>query len=112
MIAIVTRFGPIPTAAYGIGVRVMSLVWTVSSGMAQSVATGVGQNLGADQPARAKQVAWIGTSITFMLVGGAGLIAILFAPDIVGIFVYDEEVIAVGTQFLRISGWGFGCAGA
>ena len=54
MIAIVTRFGPIPTAAYGIGVRVMSLVWTVSSGMAQSVATGVGQNLGADQPARGK----------------------------------------------------------
>ena len=59
MIAIVTRFGPVPTAAYGIGVRVMSLVWTVSSGMAQSVATGVGQNLGADQPARSKQVAWI-----------------------------------------------------
>ncbi len=112
MIAIVTRFGPVPTAAYGIGVRVMSLVWTVSSGMAQSVATGVGQNLGANQPPRSKQVAWLGTGITFVLIGAAGLLAIALAPGIVGIFVEDEEVISAGTQFLRISGWGFGCAGA
>ena len=61
----------------------MSLVWTVSSGMGQAVATGVGQNLGADQPARSKQVAWIGTSLTFVLVGAAGLIAVVFAPSIV-----------------------------
>lgn len=112
MIAIVTRYGPTATAAYGIGVRVMSLVWTVSSGMGQSVATGVGQNLGADQPARAKQVGWIGTGLAFLLVGSAGLIAIVFAPGIVGIFVDDEQVIAEGTRFLRISGFGFGCAGA
>jgi putative MATE family efflux protein len=112
MIAIVTRFGPVPTAAYGIGVRVMSLVWTVSGGMGQAVATGVGQNLGAELLARSKQVAWIGTAITFVLLGGAGLVAMLFAPAIVGIFVSDPDVIAMGAQFLRISGWGFGCAGA
>jgi putative MATE family efflux protein len=112
MIAIVTRFGPVATAAYGIGVRVMSLVWTLSGGMGQAVATGVGQNLGADQSERSKQVAWIGTGIAFTLVGGAGLIAILFAPGIVGIFVDNEEVITEGTLFLRISGWGFGFAGA
>jgi putative MATE family efflux protein len=112
MIAIVTRFGPVPTAAYGIGVRVMSLVWTVSGGMGQAVATGVGQNLGAELFARTKRVAWIGTSITFVLLGAAGLVAMLFAPAIIGIFVNDPEVIAMGTHFLRISGWGFGCAGA
>ena len=112
MIAIVTRYGPTATAAYGIGVRVMSLVWTVSSGMGQSVATGVGQNVGAEQPARAKQVAWIGTSLAFVLVGAAGLAAVVFAPSIMRIFVNDEQVIAEGTRFLRISGFGFGCAGA
>lgn len=112
MIAIVTRFGPVSTAAYGIGVRVMSLVWTISGGMGQAVATGVGQNLGADQPVRSKQVAWIGTGITFVLVGGAGLAAVLFAPGIVSIFVDEEAAIAAGAEFLRISGWGFGFAGA
>ncbi len=112
MIAIVTRFGPAATAAYGIGVRVMSLVWTASGGMGQAVATGVGQNLGADMEDRSTKSAWTGTYITFGLLGFAGLLAILFAPYIIDVFVDNPEVIELGTQFLRISGWGFGFAGA
>ena len=112
MIAIVTRFGPVATAAYGIGVRVMSLVWTMSGGMGQAVATGVGQNLGADMPKRSTQSAWTGTAITLVLLGCAGLLAIVFAPFIIGIFVDEPDVIALGAQFLHISGWGFGFAGA
>ena len=112
MIAIVTRYGPIATAAYGIGVRVMSLVWTTAGALGQAVATGVGQNLGSDQPQRAKHVGWIGTGLTFVLIGTAGLLTVVFAPYLVRIFVNDEQVIAEGTRFLHISGFGFGCAGA
>lgn len=112
MIAIVTRFGPIATAAYGIGIRVMSLVWGVSGAIGQAVATGVGQNLGANRPNRTKTVAWAGIGGTLVLVGGAGLCAILLAPAIVGVFVQDPAVIAEGARFLRISGWGFGLAGS
>ena len=112
MVAIVTRFGPITTAAYGIGVRVMSLVWSVSGAIGQSVATGVGQNLGANQPRRTRNVAWVGTGGTFLLIGVIELIVMLFAPGIVAIFVQDPVVIAEGSHFLRISGWGFACSGA
>ncbi|HXV97425.1 MAG TPA: MATE family efflux transporter, partial [Anaerolineae bacterium] len=40
------------------------------------------------------------------------LSAVLFAPGIVGVFVRSPEVIAEGSRFLRISGWGFGLGGA
>ncbi len=112
MIAIVTRFGPIATAAYGIGVRVMSLVWSVSGAMGQAVATGVGQNLGAEQGARAERVSKLGTALTFAAISVFGVLAVIFAPAIIGVFVQDPDVITEGTRFLRISGWGFGFSGA
>ena len=112
MVAIVTRFGSEATAAYGIGIRVMSLVWTISGAIGQAVATGVGQNLGANKPARAVKVAWTSTLGTLVLVGLAGLSAALFAPSIVSVFVSSPDAIAEGTRFLRISGWGFGLGGA
>jgi putative MATE family efflux protein len=112
LIAIVTRFGPVATAAYGIGVRVMSLVWTISGAVGQGTATGVGQNLGAKQPDRARRVAYTGALGTLALVGLAGVGAALFAPSIMAVFVDDPDVIAEGVRFLRISGWGFGFGGA
>ncbi len=112
MIAIVTRFGPVATAAYGIGVRVMSLVWTISGAMGQAVATGVGQNLGADQSARAARVSRLGTVMTLLAIGAMGVLAAIFAAPIMRVFVQDAQVIAEGTHFLRISGWGFGFSGA
>ena len=112
IVALVTRFGPEATAAYGIGIRVMSLVWTISGAIGQGVAAGVGQNLGAGKLLRATEVAWTGTFGTLILVGSAGISAVLFAPGIVAIFVSDPETIAEGARFLRISGWGFGLAGA
>jgi putative MATE family efflux protein len=112
IVAMVTRFGPEATAAYGIGIRVMSLVWTVSGAVGQAVAAGVGQNLGANELRRAARVAWSGMLGTFLVVGLAGVSAALLAPVIVGVFVSNPEAIAEGTRFLRISGWGFGFGGA
>lgn len=112
MVALITRFGPVATAAYGIGVRVMSLVWTISGAVGQGVGVGVGQNLGANQPARAERVAWVGTIGDLLLLGSLGILSIIFAPAIIDIFVNDPAVIAEGTRFLRITGWGFGLGGA
>lgn len=112
MVALITRFGPVATAAYGIGVRVMSLVWTISGAVGQGVGVGVGQNLGANQSDRAARVAWVGTFGDLLLLSALGLTAVAFAPEIVGAFVNDPAVIAEGTNFLRVTGWGFGLGGA
>lgn len=112
MVALITRFGPVATAAYGIGVRVMSLVWTISGAVGQGVGVGVGQNLGANQPDRAERVAWVGTFGDLLLLGALGVASVIFAPSIVNVFVDDPEVIAEGARFLQITGWGFGLGGA
>lgn len=112
LVAIVARLGPVATAAYGIVNRVMSMIWTTSAAVGQAVGTGVGQNLGAGQLERSRRVAWAGVALDLLFLGTGGLLSVAAAPGIMRIFVNDAAVIAEGTAFLRVIGWGFGFAGA
>ena len=111
MVAIVARLGAVATAAYGIVNRVMSMIWTTSAAVGQAVGTGVGQNLGAGQLARSRQVAWTGVALDLVFLGAGGLLSVALAPGIMRVFVHDAEVIEQGAAFLRVVGWSFGFAG-
>ena len=102
MAALVARFGPAATAAYGIGVRLMSVSWSVAGAVGQATATGVGQNLGAKTPDRAAAVARVATAGTMLLLAVAGGLVWLFPATAMGVFVDDPETIAEGVVFLRI----------
>ena len=109
MAALVARFGPAATAAYGIGVRLMSVSWSVAGAVGQATATGVGQNLGAQTPARAAAVTRAATAGTMGLLAAAGGLVWLFPSAAMRVFVDDPETIAEGIVFLRIVAlsWGF-----
>jgi len=78
MAGFVARFGPAPTAAFGIGVRLMSVTWAVAGAVGQATATGVGQNLGAETPPdRAVAVARTATAATMVFIFAVA--AVLFA---------------------------------
>jgi len=100
--AFVARFGAVATAAYGIGLRMMSVTWTVSGAVGQAAATGVGQNLGADQSDRAADVTWKATAGAMAVLLAAG--GLLFAVPRLAmrVFIADTEVIDAGITFLRI----------
>ncbi|WP_115862446.1 MATE family efflux transporter [Halorussus litoreus] len=102
--ALVARFGPIATAAYGVGLRLMSVSWTVSGAVGQATATGVGQNLGADTPDRAAEVTWKGTAGTMAVLFGAGALLFAFPAVAIRVFIPDPAVVAEGVTFLRIIG--------
>jgi putative MATE family efflux protein len=102
MAALVARFGPAATAAYGIGVRLMSVSWSVAGAVGQATATGVGQNLGADTPDRAVAVARVATLGTMALLGAAGGAVWLFPAVAIGVFIDDPATIAEGVVFLRV----------
>ena len=102
MAALVARFGPAATAAYGIGVRLMSVSWSVAGAVGQATATGVGQNLGANTPDRAAAVTRAATAGTMLLLAVAGGLVWLFPATAMGVFVDDSETIAEGVVFLRI----------
>ena len=102
MAGFVARFGAAPTAAYGIGIRLMSVSWTVSGAVGQATATGVGQNLGAETPERAAEVAWKATAGTMGVLFGAAALVFVFPDVAIRFFIADPDVIAEGVTFLRI----------
>ena len=100
--ALVARFGPVVTAAYGIGLRMMSVSWTVSGAVGQAAATGVGQNLGARTPDRAAEVAWKATGGAMAALFAFGAVAFAFPAGLMRVFIADQAVIDAGVTFLRI----------
>ncbi len=102
MAGFVARFGAAPTAAYGIGVRLMSVTWAVAGAVGDATATGVGQNLGSKTPGRAATVTRIATLGTMVFIGAIAALLVAFPAQAIRIFVDDPAVIAEGVVFLRV----------
>lgn len=102
MAAFVAPFGTAAIAAYGIGVRLMSVTWSVAGAVGQATATGVGQNLGAKTPDRASYLTWVATGATMAFLGVGAAISILFPEFMMGIFIDKPDVISEGIRFLWI----------
>lgn len=100
--AIVSRFGAVEAAAYGIVNRLMSVTWTSAGAMEQAVASGVGQSLGAKDPRRAARIGWTGAGIMFAFLTAVGLCLFVFPESVVGIFRVEEHVNATAVRFLRL----------
>lgn len=102
MAALVTPFGTAAIAAYGIGIRLMSVTWTVARAVGQATATGVGQNLGADTPDRAARVTWIAAGATMSLLLAATVLTLAVPDQIIGVFDDNPAVVDEGKTFLWI----------
>ena len=105
--ALVAIAGSDAVAAYGIGSRITSMVVLPALGLARGVETVVGQNLGAEQPDRARRgvVAASGIIVGSLSVFSAGIY--LFADPIVGAFISGlgaATVTEIGGEYLRIVG--------
>jgi putative MATE family efflux protein len=100
--ALVARFGPVATAAYGVGIRLMSVSWTVSGAVGQAAATGVGQNLGARQADRAAEVTWKATGATMLILFVTGGLVYAVPDPAIRVFIDDDAVVEAGVGFMRI----------
>ena len=101
MAAFVTPFGAAAIAAYGIGVRLMSVTWSVAGAVGQATATGVGQNLGANTPDRAATVTRVAAAGTMALLGAAAAVCLAFPRPVTRVFIDDPAVVAETEVFLR-----------
>lgn len=104
---IVAIYGSAPIAAYTISLRLIEFAILPAWGLGNAAATLVGQNLGAGKPARAEQSVWKAAkyNVVFMSVLGACLL--IFAPNIVGWFSSEADILRYGTNCLRIMGIGY-----
>lgn len=109
---VVNAFGTTVYAAYGICMRLQGIGFMPTFGIAAASATLVGQNLGAKKPERAQRSALLSTAIALAIMGTAGIIAYIFAPQLVALFVKkDPEVVPIGARFIRVAVFGHVAAG-
>ena len=107
LIRIVSSFGSVAVAGYGIAIRVVLFALLPSWGMANAAATLMGQNLGAGRPDRAERAVWRASFYNLVFLGLAGLFFVAFARPIVSAFSPDPGVVAYGVSALRIISAGF-----
>ncbi|GAB6861146.1 MATE family efflux transporter [Haloplanus litoreus] len=108
---IVGTFSTPVVAAFGIGVRVFSVIFLPAIAVSRGVETMSGQNIGAGKPDRAALTARVAARTTFVVLAVAGVFTFFFADPIVALFTNDDAVIEVGATFLRYVAPSFGFIG-
>lgn len=97
-------YGSNAMAAYGIGNRINSIITMPANAMGSSVATIVGQNIGANQSERAIDAyrKSMLMAVIFLFITGFILSRDIVSTAIVKIFSSDSEVIPMASSFLSI----------
>lgn len=104
---IVAIYGSAAIAAYTIALRMMEFTFLPAWGLGNAAATLVGQNLGAGHPGRAERSAWRAAQYNAIFMTVAGVLLLVFAQPITGLFTDEADVLRWGTNCLQILGLGF-----
>jgi MATE family, multidrug efflux pump len=89
---------------YAMGARLEYIMIPLAFGFGTALVAMVGTNWGARQQQRARAIAWTGAGTVAAACGVLGLFFALFPVLWMGLFTEDEEVIRVGTLYLRTAG--------
>jgi putative MATE family efflux protein len=111
LLVIVGVFPTTVVAGYGIGMRVLSVVYLPAIAVARAIETMTGQNVGAVQPDRAATATRLAGRFVFGILAAVGVIAWIAGEAIVGVFTTDPEVAHSGAVFLRYVAPTFGFIG-
>jgi MATE family, multidrug efflux pump len=107
LVRIVSTFGSAALAGYTIAIRLVIFCLLPSWGLSNAAATMVGQSLGAGKPDRAERAVWIAGGYNMLVLGAVGVLFIVFADPIVGLFTQDPVAAPTGVLALRTMSYGF-----
>ena len=112
MTFLITSFGTVTTASYGVGTNVLNFVVIPAMGFSMATSTLVGQNIGAGNVKRGERVAAMAAGLAFAALTVEGCLAFIFADHIAAFFVpHDNLVIHEAGVFIRTVSWSFGFIG-
>ena len=89
------------TTALGIVFRLETMALFVGLGWGSAAQTFVGQNLGAQNPERAKLSGWYAALYNSVMMGAVGLCYTLYGRSIVGFFDADPEVLLPALSYFK-----------
>jgi len=107
LVRIVSTFGSAALAGYTIAIRLVIFCLLPSWGLSNAAATMVGQSLGAGKPERAERAVWIASGYNMAVLGSVGVLFIILANPIVGLFTHDPTAAPTGALALRTMSFGF-----
>jgi putative MATE family efflux protein len=110
IVALVGAFGTYATAGYGVANRMLLIALIPCFGLGNTASTLVGQNLGARQPGRAERSAWWVSAYAAGYMAVAAFFLTIFAPSLIAIFDSTPEVVAIGTECVRVVAWSMGAS--
>ena len=102
LIRLVSPFGDLPLAAYSLTRRLERMTNIGSQGMGRASGILVAQNLGADQPERARATVKWAVGYVMVIRGAAGILLIAFPAFFIGIFTNEPEFVETAVVWLRI----------
>ena len=108
---IANRRGLNAAAAVGIVEKVIGVLFLVPSSMLSAVSALAAQNIGAKKHDRAKQTLGCALIISIGFGTVASILIEFIAPQIIGLFEENADVIRLGSQYLRSYVWDCALAG-
>jgi len=102
---IVAPLGTIAIAANSLAITVESLCYMPGYGIAEAATTLVGQSIGAGQRLLTKSFAYMSVSLGIGVMTLMGILMWVFAPEMMTLMSPVGEIIAQGTDILRIEAW-------
>ncbi|MDN3203628.1 MATE family efflux transporter [Algoriphagus sediminis] len=96
------EFGSASLAGYTLAFRILIFTILPAWGLSGAAATLVGQNLGAEQPARAEKAVWLTVRYTVIFLAAMTGVYLLFAEDLAGFFTDIPEVKEVAAKGLMV----------
>lgn len=107
-VAVVTgyvgNFGTKALAGYGLGSRLELILTPIIFGLGAALTASVSINIGSKQFKRARQIAWTGGLISFVLIGVIGFLAAVYPQLWINKFSSDVESLYYGKSYLTIVG--------
>jgi Na+-driven multidrug efflux pump len=107
MMRLMARFGNEALAGYTFAIRIIIFTLLPAWGMGNAAATLVGQNLGAGQPERAEKSVYLTGCYNMAFLSVVSVVFIFFGEVLMRVFTSEAEVILVGTDCLRVLGFGY-----
>ena len=97
----INSFGEDAMAACGSYFKLEGFVFLPITSFSMALTTFIGQNLGAGKHDRAKEGARFGLISSCVLTEIIGVLMIVFAAPLIGLFTKDADVIAIGVREIR-----------
>lgn len=109
-----TVAGAAALTAYYLGWQVATIAFVPARGLGQASTSVVGQNLGAEQPDRARRATWFGVGIAVVGLSVFGVVQWLFPELIASVFIPDISgaALAHSIDYLVILAYGYWALGA